>query len=126
MAITPADFKVRYPEFDSIADDRINVFLGDAQLEVDENIWDTLYERGVFALAAHMLALGEKSSGGTSGSVGALNKRRIGDVELGFTVYTPDSSSEAYYNGTIYGQDYYRLLLRVGPSVAVCHDDATI
>ena len=70
MALTAADFKIRYPEFDSVDDVTVDRFIADAEQELAEACWGDLYERGVFALAAHFLSLDQKRQAAGSGGNG--------------------------------------------------------
>ena len=119
MAITPADFKIRFLEFGSIPDSRVQLWLDDALLEVGESAWGDLYEKGVFLLAAHFLSLdqinqGEDESGGVTGNV---TSRSVGDVSVSFAKATSDSSSDDWYLQTSYGSEYLRLKKRVGMGI---------
>jgi hypothetical protein len=117
VAITPTDFKVRFPEFVTIADARIQIFLDLSVLEVGEGAWGTLYEEGVFLLAAHQLQLDlNRQAGSTTGgaSVSNVESRSIGDVSVSFGSINSDSVSATWYNSTVYGQNYLRLKRRMG------------
>ena len=119
MAITPADFKIRYPEFDSIADARVQTFLDEAILEVGEGAWGTLYEKGVFLLAAHMLAIDQlnQSSGGGGSVVGELTSRKIGDVTVTLASSQSSNDDDKWYTRTTYGAEYLRLKKRMGMGI---------
>ncbi len=119
MALTPADFKVRFPEFGETDDSRIQFWLNDAQLEVGESAWGDLYEKGVMLLAAHFLSLDqinqdEDESGGITGNV---TSRSVGDVSVSFAKSSSDSSSDDWYLQTNYGSEYLRLKKRVGMGI---------
>lgn len=118
MAITPADFKARYSEFDSVADARVQTFLDEAVLEVGQVPWGTLYEKGVFLLTAHMLVIDARNQAGANPGVpspGQLASRKVGDVSVTFATQTtsPDGSDEWYLSSS-YGFDYLRLKKRKG------------
>jgi len=59
MAVTAAEFKIRFSEFSQVADTDIDPKLADAQAFLDEGAWGStdLYERAVFYYAAHLLAI---------------------------------------------------------------------
>lgn len=124
MTVTPADFKLRYPEFDPVDDARVQIFLDDAALEMCESAWGDLYDRGQAALAAHMLAIANQTeaSGGTGGGAsGPVASRSIGDVSVSFGLSSSSSKSEDWYTSTPYGSDYWRLVKIVGMgAVVVC------
>ena len=128
MAITPADFKTRFPEFASIADSRVQIFLDDAECELDPNIWDLsgcdLFERGVFYLAAHLLTLnerGQKTPAGSTSGVGMLTMKRAGEVSVSYGGVSNMTASDSYLSSTIYGQEFMRLQRKVGfGAVSLC------
>jgi hypothetical protein len=119
MAITPADFKARFPEFGSVPDSRVQFWLDDAVLEVGESAWGELYEKGVFLLAAHLLSLDQinQDEDGSGGVTGNVNSRSVGDVSVSFAKATSDSSSDDWYLQTSYGSEYLRLKKRVGMGI---------
>lgn len=59
MAVTAAEFKVRFSEFSEVASTDIDPKLADAKAFLDEAAWGTTdrYERAVYYLAAHLLAI---------------------------------------------------------------------
>ena len=59
MAVTAAEFKVRFSEFSEVADTDIDPKLADAQAFLDEAAWGTadLYERAIYYYTAHLLAI---------------------------------------------------------------------
>lgn len=120
MALTPADFKIRYPEFDSIPDARVQFMLDDAALEVSEARWDTLYEKGSMLLAAHFLQLDlnrQETEDDDSSEEGNLASKSIGDVSYSFAKAASESTSDDWYLQTSYGTEYLRLKKRVGMGI---------
>lgn len=124
MSITATEFKARYTEFSTLEDARINVFIADAALELDAGRWGDLYDRGLAALAAHMLALNERAAlGGVTGGAaeGPVTSRSIGDVSVSLGFVSAGNQTEQYYLSTAYGQDYWRLVQIVGyGALVVC------
>lgn len=59
MAVTAAEFKVRFKEFSDVDDADITPKLDDAQAFLDEKAFGTTdrYERAVYYRAAHLLAI---------------------------------------------------------------------
>lgn len=59
MAVTAAEFKVRFSEFSEVADTDIDPKLADASAFLDEAAWGTTdrYERAIYYFAAHLLAI---------------------------------------------------------------------
>jgi hypothetical protein len=127
MTCTPADFKTRFPEFDSVTDARVQLFIDDAELEVDEDRWGDLYDKGVCYLTAHLLYIAEQSSAGQGEGGGPLSTKTVGDVSLSFGSYLTADSKAAVFNSTSYGQEYYRLMMMVGMgAVAITSSTVTV
>ena len=120
MTITPSGFKTRFPEFAAVSDDRIQLFLDDANTEVDEATWGDYYERGNYYLAAHLLSIATATAGGSStGAIGSIIKKKVGDIELGYSdAYPIGSYYYGYFKNTAYGIEYLRLYDLVCPVVA--------
>ena len=111
MTISHDAFLVLFPVFAAESHGRIDAFLALAELEVSETRWGTLYEKGVYYLTAHEMSIANASSSAMSGS-GTVTRKIVGDVELDYA--TTSSTSQSYYNGTSYGQEYWRLVMQVG------------
>lgn len=111
---TPTTFKARFPEFDTIADARIQVFIDDALLVTNEATWGTLYSLAVCYLSAHYLALSEDSLNGDSGSIGNVASQSVDGTSISFNNPSMGSASMAYYNSTQYGQKFYSLIRSLG------------
>lgn len=111
------DFLARYPEFEAVDKGRLTLAIDDAALEVSAPVWGKLYQKGVFALAAHLLYAGgaisddkkpgEPAQAATSMSAGGLS---IGMADPGAGFGT-DNQGLAMSS---YGQEYLRLLQLVG------------
>ena len=115
---TPTNFKSRFPEFNAITDDRIQIFIDDALLVIKEATWGTTYSLGVCYLTAHYLALSEASSNGNSGSVGNVASQAVDGVSISFNNPSMSSASMAYYNSSQYGQRFYSLIRSLGTMAA--------
>jgi hypothetical protein len=118
MAITPSGFKTRFPEFDAVAEARIQLFLDDAMVEVVESTWGDYYERGVYYLSAHLLCIANTTAGGiTTGAIGTVIKKKVGEIELGYSdAYPIGSYYYGYFKNTAYGLEYLRLYDLVCPA----------
>ncbi|QQP86939.1 DUF4054 domain-containing protein [Entomomonas asaccharolytica] len=116
------DFRARYPEFDSISDGRINVFIEDAQLQVSAKIWGKLYQQGVLALAAHLLKSNPNANGSGSGGNGSpfpVSNKSAGSLSIGYAVPTVSDNDDSSYMLTIYGQRYLQLRKLVAVHIKV-------
>lgn len=114
--VTVDSFRIRFPQFESQSDARIELMISDAAKQVGESYWGDLYNQGVSYLAAHLLATEMQAFGGSgsiNGGAHALASRRVGDVSVSFAVSNQDHQS-SFYNSTIYGQKYLTLLKSLG------------
>lgn len=123
MAVTPTTFKARYTEFSSETDARVQVYIDDAELEMNEGQWGTLYDRGLSALTAHLLAIANRNAVATTGTGtsvgGTVQKKSVGSVAVSFASIPILSSVESFYMSTSYGAEYWRLMKHVGMEVVV-------
>lgn len=103
--ITPSAFKTRFPEFASESDDRVQMFLDDATIFVNERVWGTRCDLGVAYLAAHLLAINNRGSGGASGPV---TSEKVGDLQRSYAAPTA-SNLDPTYASTTYGMEYVRI-----------------
>jgi hypothetical protein len=107
-------FKARFPEFNSIDDSRIEIFIEDSLLVLNEATWGKIYSLAVCYLTAHYLALGEASSNGDSGSIAGIASQAVDGTSISFNSFSPTSEFKAYYNSTQYGQRFYSLIRSLG------------
>ena len=121
MALTVADFRIRFPEFsDNIAypDARIQLFIDDATDDIDEaKFRPNIAKRLLSYLSAHYLELASNSELGDSSSSGPLSSHSEGEVSTSYAVNAADGDLAAYYGSTIYGQKYLTLLRTYGTNV---------
>lgn len=112
MTVTTATFKVRFPEFVSQDDSRIQLFLDDAETMLNFTYWGTKYDLGVNYYTAHELAksIAYISSGGSGGGSGVISGKSVDGVSVSYATSTPSNTKEAYYMSTPYGIKYWSLL----------------
>lgn len=124
MAITTATFRIRFPEFSNETlhpDARIQLFLDDAMLCVDEDRWSKFYELGVYNLAAHEYslkydALTGAAKLGNKAMAGPLQSKTVDKVSGSYAVQSIDlNQGYAYYMTTPYGRAYWALFQKIRP-----------
>ena len=109
MSATVEDFRTRFPEFadeTAFPDPRVQLFLDDAALCIDQDIYDTMYDLAVCYLAAHELKIGTDtaSSSGNSSNIGPVTSKAAGQVNKSYAVNALDlGDGDAYYQQTQYG-----------------------
>jgi len=112
--ITPASFKIRFPEFDSQDDARVQSFIDDSVLILNEAFWGAKYDLGLNYLTAHYLVLSDKSSAGNAGSNGQVASRAVDGTSVSYNTAPLGSQADAYYASTSYGQRYLTLRKNLG------------
>lgn len=110
----PTEFKLRFTEFNSVSDDRIQIFIDDALLVLKEDVWGKLYNLGICYLTAHYLALSEDSATGNNSSVSTVASQAVDGTAISFNSYTPQNSNQEYFLSTQYGQRFYSLIKSLG------------
>jgi len=110
--VTLAGFKERFPEFSTVSDERIQIFLDDSSLMIGTN-WGKLQDLGTYYLTAHNLEIAEQSAGGDSGAMNPVSNESVGSVSTGYATNTSDKESNQYYMSTTYGQRYLELRSRI-------------
>ncbi|RKZ95806.1 MAG: hypothetical protein DRQ46_07910, partial [Gammaproteobacteria bacterium] len=107
MATDPTQFKVRFPEYADVDDSFIQIFLNDAALVMDEQVWGKYFDNGQAYLAAHYLAMANKgSAGGGAGVSGSVTGRTVDGVSVSYGSAQPvggaNSQTAGFYNTTQY------------------------
>ena len=115
---TATTFKARFPEFSSIDDSRIEIFIEDSLLVLNEATWGTIYSLAVCYLTAHYLALGQASSGGDDGTLAPVASQAVDGTSISFNSFSPTSEFSSFYNSTQYGQRFYTLIKSLGVMAA--------
>jgi hypothetical protein len=111
----PANFKTRFPEFANVADARVQLFLDDAALLMNNPAkWLSFYEVAHEYHAAHLLTIGNQTATGDSGSVYPISKQEVDDVLIEQAVNSVDADANSLHS-TAYGQRYASYLQIVVP-----------
>jgi len=118
MSASVADFRTRFPEFaddTTYPDARIQLFLDDAAMCVDEGVYGKFYDTAVCYLAAHMLYLGTLTSSGSGGaSVGPISTKTAGGVSKTYAINSLDlNDSDSYYSQSQYGLTFMSIRAKV-------------
>lgn len=125
--ITPAQLRIRYPEFTGLSDPVCQAAIDDADEEINVDVWGARAVKGESALAAHYLvtkgALNDPGATGMQGA-GPVNSMRVGDVAISYALSSiggnaVNKGENLDLMSTKYGLEYSRLLesLACGGSV---------
>jgi hypothetical protein len=110
---TLADFRTRYPAFDAVADETVQVYLDDGDAETAA--WpDADRARAVMLYTAHQLA---NQGLGTGAIVAGVTSFRSGSFSA---TLSDAAAARTGFNATSYGRDYLALMRRnfSGPRLA--------
>lgn len=113
--ITPADFKIRFPEFTGVDNTRIQLFIDDSVLILNEAFWGPKYDMGLSYYSAHLLKIAIRTEPGLNSSannVGPISSKSVDGVSVSYAISASSSTDTAddFLKSTAYGQRY--LLLR--------------
>ena len=99
------------PEFLNEIPERIERFIGYAELQVSELQFANRYDLAVAYLACHMLALsGRNDDEGTDGTAGNITQKKEGDLALSFSLPNAfNSSNDGELLLTSYGIEFLRI-----------------
>lgn len=103
--ITPANFKTRFPEFSTINDTRIQLFLDDAELEISKTVWGKLYDKGIYYLTAHELSMATATENGKTGGLKSEASKSVGNVSVSYSSLNYNEYDN-YYTTTAYGKKF--------------------
>lgn len=112
--IDPADFKTRFPEYAAESDARIQMFIDDSVVILNETYWGEKYNLGLYYLTAHYLSLAQKTEAGSITSTAPIAGRAVDGASVSYTNSSIDDQSDAYYSSTSYGQRYLALRKNLG------------
>ena len=121
MAVDLATFRICYPEFDTVADPTVQVWIDKTVNYLCPDSWGDCYEDAALARTAHTLALSQQrvasaqeSNGATviPGGSGAIQSASVDGVSTSFAstgASTSERNSDAWYSQTPYGQEFLQL-----------------
>lgn len=120
--ITASEFKIRFPEFVSESNERIDLFIEDAEIILNEAYWGDKYNIGLHYYTAHLLVIANKASeSGNTGSVAPIAGRSVDGVSISYSsgnIGNKINEGDVWLNSTQYGQRYINLRKNLG--VAAC------
>ena len=102
---TPANFKIRFPEFEGEDDARIQLFIDDATALVNECCPNS--DLMITYLTSHLLTLANQTANGDTSTTKPVASKSVGDVSVSYGG-TAGDASDSYYS-TAYGQRYIDL-----------------
>ena len=109
-----ATFRLSFPEFDSVTDDRVNFYIGKALNYLNDDVFGSCYDEAALYWTAHQLALsqarinGDASSGGASG-INPIASATVGGVSVSYhmpNISSMNTTTSSSYRLTPYGLQY--------------------
>ena len=123
MTITPASFRVAYPEFVDISqypDVQLTLWISRLPLMMNVGRWDSLADIGGELLIAHIITSQARdvktaAVGGAPGQTsGPIASKGVGPASVSFDVGAATLPGAGDFNTTKYGVRYYGLLNQIG------------
>lgn len=116
--LTPASFKIMFPEFNAEENDRIQLFIDNAGPFFDVCRWADWYDEGLANYVAHKLTMANRraalgSGPGMGGGDTAIGKK-VGDLSIQRSDAALLMNMKDSFQATSYGQEYRRLARMVG------------
>lgn len=118
MAVTADDVIAYEPNAASIDEDRINLFIGYAENQVNRDVWGDLADQAVILLTLH--GLYKTGAGSGANGQGPVTMEKVGDLQRSYGTSSGAQSDDSL-GATGYGQEYLRLrkMLVITP-VVIC------
>ena len=113
--VKASDLKTRLVEFESAQDTRVDLFIADAQLQINATQWGDLCELGVIYLAAHLMCTVGNTDGSGAVAPGPVKKEKVGEIATEYAVGSSGKAGDDFLASTIYGQAYLDLKRKVFP-----------
>lgn len=119
-------FRTNFPEFASLViypTSQIEFWAGFAAQQVRPCIWKSSWNMGVSLYVAHEITIAAQNAkaasiGGVPGvSGGVANTKTVGGVTVGYDATTTTEKDAGYWNLTLYGRQFYRLVRIFGAGV---------
>lgn len=104
MNPTPTEVKEFAPEFASVLDARVQLFIDYAAPQLSEDVFGETHKLAVILLTCHMLAMSTQA--GSAGSA-VVNSEKVGDLQRTFSSSTMTTTTEL--GMTRFGSELQRL-----------------
>ena len=110
MALTPAMFKTRFPEFTSVPDGQVEFSILEATILMGDNVerWlgQDIYYMANINLIAHLLSVSQGQSVGDSSASNPLKATAVDNVEIEYAVTASPNYLDLEFSSTSYGSRY--------------------
>lgn len=117
MTMTPAEFRVLFPEFSlgEYPDQTVGGWLAVAALSLNAERWGALFNHGTALWVAHHLASGMgKVGGGVASQGGIAASKSVDKVSVSYDTGASTIEGGAHWNTTRYGVEWLKLARMIG------------
>lgn len=127
-APTATELKAKYPAFAAVADDTVTLYIVDANRMVDETWTEGDYATAIMLAACHLMVLSGIGAGAEA-QVNAQGLSGFQSIRSGSLSLSRGSASDSGgvpkdLAGSVYGQQFYYLLKKNRPAIAVANGGA--
>lgn len=114
--LTPAAFKLLFPEFVATGDERIQLFIDKSDPYFDAARWGDFYADGQAYWVAHTLFLADNSGtpGAGMGLQDSTTSKKVGEVQVSKSAELVKAGMNDPYMRTGYGQKFSELRRMIG------------
>lgn len=119
---TVADFRLRFPAFEAVSDERIQYWL-DHHAPVTTAWIEGDYQDAILELTAHNLVVNDEVPGsGDGGAMAGVTRFRSASMDVSFSEKAANAGLDGDYDATKYGQRFKIYLRRSmgGPRLVGC------
>lgn len=110
VALTVASFQARFPEFASVSNARVQLFIDAATPYFDVARWGETLDEGMAYRVAHELKMSDATAAGkVAGVSGLAASKSVGGVSVSYAAASGLKHTDVYWMGTSYGQRYLQL-----------------
>lgn len=112
---TIAEFRARFPEFELVPDDSVQVYLDDACGVLSKALFgETCWKRAAFYYSAHLLSTALRTRANSQNGVtsaeeaGLITGSSVGSLSLSYEGSGGEKSgAETWFDGTPYGRQFF-------------------
>lgn len=110
-----ADFIAAFPMFADTAkypEESVNFWADLGSKLIDPCKWGDVYMNGLYLYIAHQVTLDSKTTAGQD--IGLVSNKAVGSASKGYDRASSNEEGAGYWNLTVWGQRYWRLVRMFG------------
>lgn len=111
--LTPAGFKLRFPEFASVADECVQMVIDENVFLFNADVWGNQLDTGMGYVVAHELSQANQPVA-TKATASDIVGKKVGEVQITRDPVLLSQQIKDPYLRTLYGQKYRRLQRLMG------------